>query len=68
MLADWSKAQRLGAIVEAAKRLGTVKFFVGGGRAFPELPPSQRVRLRELFRGEVDALEALLNRDLSAWK
>jgi len=68
LLADWSKAQRLGVFVEAAKKLGAFRFFVGGGPAFPDLPDSERLKLRELFKGEVDALETLLNRDLSAWK
>jgi hypothetical protein len=68
LLADWSKARRLGGIVDAAKRLGAVKFFVGGGRSFPELSSSLRNKLRELFRSEVDELEVMLNRDLSTWK
>jgi hypothetical protein len=68
LLADWSKAQRLGGIVDAAKRLGAVRFFVGGGPSFPELPPSLLVKIRELFRSEVEELEVMLNRDLSAWK
>jgi hypothetical protein len=68
LLADWSKARRLGRVVHAAKRLGAVRFFVGGGPAFPELPSSLRAKLRELFRSEVDSLEVMLNRDLSAWK
>jgi hypothetical protein len=68
LLADWSKARRLGSVVHAAKRLGAARLFVGGGAAFPELPASLREKLRELFRNEVEALEAMLNRDLSAWK
>lgn len=68
LLADWSKKQRIGSIVHAAKRLGATRLFIGGGPSFPEVPSSQRTKLRELFRGEVDKLEAMLNRDLSAWK
>jgi hypothetical protein len=68
LLADWSKARRLGGIVDAAKKLGAVKFFVGGGRSFPELSSSMRARLHELFRNEVEELEIMLNRDLTAWK
>jgi hypothetical protein len=68
LLAEWSKAQRLGKLVDTAKKLGAMKLFIGGGQPFPELPTSQRARLRELFRDEVDELEVMLNRDLSAWK
>ncbi len=68
LMADWARKKRLDAIVSAAKRLGAMKVFVGGGRAFVELSSSQREKLRVLFRPEVDELEAMLNRDLSAWK
>jgi len=67
-LAEWSKAQRLDSVVAAAKRIGAIRFFVGGGAPFPELTALQRGKLRDLFRAEVDKLEAMLNRDLSAWK
>lgn len=68
LLAEWSKARNLDAIVAWAKRIGMVKLFVGGGPAFPELSRSEKIRLRNLFRPEVDRLEALLNRDLSIWR
>jgi hypothetical protein len=67
-LANWSKARHLDAIVDAGKRLGALKLFIGGGPSFPEVPPARRAQLRELFRGEVTELEGMLNRDLSAWK
>lgn len=68
LLADWSKAQRLDSIVAAVKRLGGQRFFMGGGAAFPELSLSQRDKLREFFRPEIEQLETMLNRDFSAWK
>jgi hypothetical protein len=68
LLAEWSRARRLDGIVAAAKRMGLLQFFVGGGPAFPQLPPSDLLKLYELFRPEVDALEVMLNRDFSAWK
>jgi len=68
MMAEWAKKKRLDSIVASAKRLGALKLFVGGGSAFTEIPPDQRTRLRQMFRPEVDALEAMLNRDFSAWK
>lgn len=67
-LAEWSKSRRLDGVVATAKRIGAIRFFVGGGPAFPEISIPQRHRLREMFRPEVDKLEGMLNRDLSAWK
>ena len=67
-LAEWSKARRLDSLVAAAKKWGAANLFLGGGNAFLELSSGQRARLRELFRPEVDRLEARLNRDLSGWK
>jgi hypothetical protein len=40
----------------------------GRGPAFSELSHSETVKLYEFFRPEVEKLEAVLNRDLSAWK
>lgn len=68
LMAEWAKRKRLDSVVSAAKRLGALKLFVGGGEVFGEFTPAQRVRLRELFRPEVEALETMLNRDFSAWK
>lgn len=68
LLAEWSRARKLDGMVAAAKRLGALKLFVGGGRAFTELTEGQRMKLYELFRPEVDELETMLKRDFSAWK
>jgi hypothetical protein len=68
LLADWSKARRLDSVVAAAKKWGAMNLFVGGGPSFSELSSVQRTRLRELFRPDIDSLEVMLNRDLSAWK
>jgi hypothetical protein len=68
LIAEWAKKKRLDTVVSAAKRLGALKLFVGGGDTFADLAPAQRERLRELFRPEVEQLESLLNRDFSAWK
>jgi hypothetical protein len=67
-LAEWSKARRLDRFVSTAKRFGALRLFVGGGPKFPEIPRLQRETLRRLFRPEVEKLEVLMNRDLSAWK
>ncbi len=68
LLAEWTKKQRIGSFVHTAKKWGAAKLFLGGGPPFPEVPSSEKMKLRELFRSEVDQLEAMLNRDLSAWK
>jgi hypothetical protein len=68
LLADWARARSLDIIVAKAKELGILKVFVGGGSPFPELPKDDLDRLYELFRPEVEKLEAILNRDLSSWK
>ena len=68
LLAEWSRARRLDKMVAAAKRFGAMKLFVGGGRRFGEISYTQRAKLRERFRPEVDALASMLNRDFSGWR
>ncbi|HEV2468259.1 MAG TPA: sulfotransferase [Candidatus Sulfotelmatobacter sp.] len=68
VLSEWAKAQRLDSVVAFAKRLGAVKFFVGGGVGFQKVSYCERMKLRKLFRAEVEALEAMVGRDLSGWK
>jgi hypothetical protein len=67
-MADWCKARRLDRVVATVKSSPLLKLFLGGGPAFEELSPAISVRLYELFRPEVEKLEAILDRDLSAWK
>jgi len=67
-MADWCKARRLDRVVAAVKSSPLLKLFLGGGPAFEELSPALSLKLYELFRPEVEKLEAILNRDLSAWK
>jgi hypothetical protein len=68
LMAEWARKQRLDSFVAAAKRVGALKLFVGGGPEFEDLTTSQREHLRKLFRPEVAKLEEMLNRDFSAWK
>ena len=52
-----------------ARRLQPVwKFCFGGGAEFGPLDPAVEASLRAYFRPDLDALEELLHRDLSAWK
>jgi hypothetical protein len=41
---------------------------MGRGKKYPPLDLETQARLRERFRPQVEDLEALLHRDLSAWK
>ena len=67
-LADWCKARQLDKIVAAVRNSPLRSLFLGGGSPFAELPRDILLRLYELFRPEVQELEDMLNRDLSAWK
>ena len=57
---------RLGRLLEAGSPLW--EFFFTGGNPFPPLDPTVEANLRELLRPEIEELELLLDRDLSAWK
>jgi hypothetical protein len=67
-LADWCKARQLDKIVAAVRNSPLRKLFLGGGSPFAEVPMETLLGLYELFRPEVEELESMLNRDLSAWK
>jgi hypothetical protein len=55
-------------IVNALKKTGIRNILFSGGTTFEPLRPETAVRLREHFRPEVEELEKMLGRDLSAWK
>lgn len=67
-IADWLKEQGLDAAVALVNNSSLRKLFLGGGPPFSDLSGDISSRLYDLFRPEVEELEALLNRDLSAWK
>lgn len=66
--ADWCKARRWHSIVGLLKSSPLSKLLLGGGPPFTEMPEDVAARLYEKFRPEVEELEVILNRDLSAWK
>ena len=68
LMADWFKARQLDSLVSAVKRTPLMKLFLGGGPAFTALPKETTDNLYQKFRPEVEALEPLLNRDLTPWK
>jgi hypothetical protein len=65
---DWMRLHRWHRAVEILDRAGVWKFCFGGGEEFGALDPEIDARMREHFRPEIDALERLAGRDLSAWK
>jgi hypothetical protein len=67
-VADWFKARRLDRFVAAVKRSPLKQFFLGGGLAFSDMPQELSTSLYEYFRGEIEELEVMLNRDFSSWK
>ncbi|MGD1026191.1 sulfotransferase domain-containing protein [Candidatus Binatus soli] len=50
------------------ERAGAWKLVFGGGSRFPPLDPASESHLYELMRPEIDGLERMTGRDLSAWK
>lgn len=67
-MADWFKSVRLDRVVAAAKRKYLLKFFLRSGARFDALSADRADKLYELFRPEVEELEAMLNRDFPDWK
>lgn len=53
---------------EALERRGLWTWCAGGGAPHRALSDEQDARLRELYRPDIEALETLIGRDLSAWK
>jgi hypothetical protein len=68
LLAEWCKARRLDQVVAAARNSVLMKLFLGGGAPFPEVSKATLDMLGEMFRPEVDELEAMVGRRLPAWK
>lgn len=66
--ADWCKARKLDHLVANVRNSALIKLFLGGGKPLSEVSPVTLMQLAEMFRPEVDELEALLGRDLEAWK
>jgi Sulfotransferase domain len=65
---DWMRMHRWNGALRMLDALGVWRFAFGGGEAFGDIDPAIDARLREQFRSEIEALETMLGRDLSAWK
>ena len=55
-------------VVNLLKRIGFRDLLFSGGPPFKPLRADTDARLREFFRPDVETLEKMLGRDLSAWK
>ncbi|HJU29036.1 MAG TPA: sulfotransferase, partial [Candidatus Binataceae bacterium] len=65
---DWLQARRAYRIVSFLDRVGVWRLCFEGGEEFAPLQPELEARLKERYRPEVEDLERLIGRDLSAWK
>jgi Sulfotransferase domain len=68
MLANWCKARRMDRVVSAFKNSPLRKLVLGGGAPFPKLSEQLLVQLHEKLQPEIEELEDMLQRDLSAWR
>jgi Sulfotransferase domain len=64
----WLKSRRADRVVNTFDRWGIWRLLNQGKREFPPLDPQTEARMRKLFLPEVEALEELVGRDLTAWK
>ena len=67
-IADWLKAQRLGRLVTMVNSSPLRKLFLGGGVPFSQPTQELSQSIYDLFGGEIEQLEAMVNRDLSTWR
>jgi hypothetical protein len=66
--ADWCKAWKLDNIVSAVRESRLMKLILGGGTPFPSISGETVERIGNILQPEVESLEVILGRDLSAWK
>lgn len=67
-VADWCKARKLDSLVVSVRNSRLNRLLLAGGAPFPEIPRQTIENIARLLLPETEKLEALLGRDLSAWK
>ena len=75
-MARWAQAFRVRLIKQRKIRLARLieadmplwRFFFASGPLYAQLDPDKEAHLRQQLRPEIEELESLLDRDLSAWK
>jgi hypothetical protein len=65
--ADWLKRHRLERVVAGVKGSKLGEILLGGGEKMPPLSRATANSLRAALRSEIEALEKILDRDLSSW-
>jgi hypothetical protein len=65
---SWLEKHEVSLVLRVLRRSGAFAYCFERGQPFPELESEVDARARERFRPEVDALEEMIGRDLSAWK
>jgi hypothetical protein len=65
---DWLRSRRAYRLDRLLDLMGLWALCFDGGVAFPPLDSELEARLKQRFLPEVEALEQLIGRDLSAWK
>ena len=64
----WLWSKRADSVVHALGRWGVWRLLHEGRKELPPLSPELEARLRRLFQPQIEELEHLVGRDLSAWK
>jgi len=67
-LVGWFVRRRNYRMAGLVRESRLIKYLLEGGDPFPPLTEEVAQRMREFYRPEVEKLEQLTNRDLSAWK
>lgn len=68
MVYGWLRDKRFNRILHIWQKSPLWQFCLGGGKPYEPLSPEAQKRLREYFRRDIDELEQLTHRNLSAWK
>lgn len=67
-IADWCKGRGMDHFVQGVRNSRLNRLLLGGGAPFREIPRETIEKIVRLLLPETEKLEALLGRDLSAWK
>ena len=66
--ADWLVDHHLHMLVTTFKKTSLTSTILSSCHSFEGVTPETSLKLRNLLRPEIEELESMLNRDLSAWK
>lgn len=66
--ADWLVDHHLHTLVTVVKKMGVTSTVLSTKTLFGNVKPETSLKLRQLLRPEIEELESMLDRDLSAWK